>query len=214
MGAFKGSMTATAWYVRGKLPKQLRDSFTRSLKARAFRDIEIESDQTESFGWVSALDAFDGDLTPDKWFYNDYVIFRLRQDVLKVAPSLFRLHLERARAEFLAESGRERLSRSEEDNLKELLERKLRRRLLPNTKVFEVVWNLDRGELWLFTSSQRLQEVFDDLFGKTFEGLTLAPRNVYSRLESLDLDDDQIDGVAHLEQTVFAARPHLRREAV
>lgn len=209
MGAFKGSITAAAFYVRGDVPKDFRDSWSRAMTARAFRDIEVESDQQESFGWVSPFDAFDGELTSEKWLYQRevaWLLVRLRQDTLKIPPGAFALHLEKRKATWLAEQGRDRMSKSEEDSLRELLERELRRRVLPGTRVHDVAWNLDRGECWLFTSNKRIGEVFEELFSKTFE-LSLVPRNVYARLERAGLDDPKLEAACDLEATVFAIPP-------
>jgi DNA recombination-dependent growth factor C len=209
MAVFKGSITATAWYVQGDVPDDFRDRFSRALDVRAFRDIAVEGEDRESFGWVTLADAFDTSFSSEKWLFqrdHAWLAVRLRHDTLKVPPTTFALHLEKARAAYLADHGRDRLTKSEEESLRDLLEKDLRRRVLPTTRVHEVVWDLDRGEVWLGTSNRRVGEVFEELFHKTF-GLPLVPRNVYSRLERAGLGDDALEAASELEPTVFAIRP-------
>lgn len=206
MGALTGSMTTSAYYVDGDLPDDFREAFVKALRTRRFREIEIESDQDESLGWVDVSDPFDTEFMIERVVWNDYVLFALRQDQLRIPPAAFRLHFRRALADYLASQDRERATRAEEEEVRDMLEKQLRRRVLPSIRIFEVAWNLDRGELWLFTSNKRVNEIFLDLFTDTF-GLVLIPRNAYSRLERAGLDAEALDRVSALEPTAFAVPP-------
>ena len=171
-----------------------------------FTDIAVESEDSESWGWVNIHDPFDTELRIDTVHWGSYFLFGLRQDVLRVPASLMKLYLTQRHNAFLAEFGKDRLTRSEKDNIKELLERELRRKTLPSIKVHDVAWNLDRGEVWLFTPNKRVNEIFLDLFSDTF-GMVLIPRNAYSRLERAGLDQEALDRISALEPTAFAVPP-------
>ena len=203
MGALSGSISTTAYYVEGDLQDGFRDSFVQSMRKYCFKDIAIESEDTESWGWTNIHDPFDTDLRVDNVHRGVYFLFGLRQDVLRVPASLFKLYLKQRVEAFKAEFAKERLTKSEKDNLKELLDRELRRKTLPSIKVHDVAWNLDRGELWLFATNKAVREQFEERFDQTF-GMNLIPRNPYSRLERRGLDDAALADASRLDASVFA----------
>ena len=203
MGALAGSISTTAYYVEGKLESGFRETFLAGMQKLLFEDISVEGEDTESWGWVNIHDPFDTDLRIDNVHWDAYFLFGLRQDVLRVPASLFKLYLKQRFDAYKAEFGKDRLAKSEKDNMKDLLERELRRKTLPAIKVHDVAWNLDRGELWLFATNKGVREQFEERFDRSF-GLNLIPRNAYSLLERRGLEDSALAEAARLEATVFA----------
>lgn len=203
MGALAGSISTTAYYVEGKLESGFRETFVQGMRKYLFEDISVESDDTESWGWVNIHDPFDTDLRVDNVHWDAYFLFGLRQDVLRVPASLFKLYLKQRFDAYKAEFGKDRLTKSEKDNMKDLLERELRRKTLPSIKVHDVAWNLDRGELWLFATNKAVREQFEERFDRSF-GLNLIPRNAYSLLERRGLDDGALAEAARMDPTIFA----------
>ncbi|MCB9787737.1 MAG: hypothetical protein H6744_13725 [Deltaproteobacteria bacterium] len=210
MGALNGGITATAYYVEGELPKDFRESFITALEARRFRDIDVDSDQEESLGWVDMRDPFETELDLERVLWGNYLQLGMRQDTLRVPGAVFKLHLQRAVRLESNRLGKERLTRAEEDEVRDRLEKELRRRILPSIRSYDLVWNIDRGEAWFFTSNKRMNEIFQDFFTETF-GMVLIPRNVYSQLERAGMTTEDLERAAMLEPTVFAIPPDLRR---
>ena len=203
MGALSGSISTSAYYVEGELPDGFREQFVAAMCRHTFSDISVESEDHESWGWVNIHDPFDTDLRVDNVHWDSFFLFGLRQDVLRIPASLFKLYLKQRFEAFKVEFGKDRLTKSDKDNLKELLERELRRKTLPAIKVHDVAWNLDRGQLWLFATNKGVREQFEERFDKTF-GLNLIPRNPYSLLERRGLDDSALAKAARLDASVFA----------
>ena len=108
--------------------------------------------------------------------------------------------------DYKAEFGKDRITKADRDNVSGLLEREMRRKVLPGVKVHDVAWNLDRKELWLFTTNKYGRQLFEELFDKTF-GLNLIVRNPYSRLERLGLDEAALTKAATLDASLFAVPP-------
>ena len=209
MGALTGSISTSAYYIDEKLQEGFRDGFIEALNKHRFRDIQVEGEDEESWGWVSIEDPFDTELTVANVHRNAYFVFALRQDVLRVPPSLMKLYLTQRVEAYKAEFGKDRITKADKDNVKGLLERELRRKTLPSIKIHDVAWNLDRGELWLFTANKRVCQSFEERFEATF-GLNLIPRNPYSRLERHGLDEAALANAARLDATPFAAHGHQR----
>ena len=120
MGALAGSISTTAYYVEGKLESGFRETFLAGMQKFLFEDISVESEDTESWGWVNIHDPFDTDLRIDNVHWDAYFLFGLRQDVLRVPASLFKLYLKQRFDAYKAEFGKERLAKSEKDNMKDL----------------------------------------------------------------------------------------------
>jgi hypothetical protein len=206
MGALSGSMTATAYYVDGEIPKDFRTSYIERLTERRFREIDLASDQDEALGWVPSSNPFGTEFTLNDVVWNDYVLLNLRQDILRVPAGVFKMHLRKAIQDYCEEMGKEKPNKHEAENVRGLLERELRRKVLPVIRVFEAVWNMERRQLWFFTTNKRLNEIFQDMFTDTF-GVTLIPRNAYSLLEKMDLSDERLAHAANLEPSFFAVPP-------
>ena len=203
MGALSGSISTSAYYVDGELPEGFRETYVEAMGRHSFRDIAVEGEDHESWGWVNIHDPFDTDLRIDNVHWGSYFLFGLRQDVLRVPASLFKLHLKKRFEAFKTEFGKDRMTKAEKDNVKELLEREMRRKTLPSIKIHDVAWNLDRGELWLFATNKGVREQFEERFDKTF-GVNLIPRNPYSLLERRGLDDSALASAARLDVSIFA----------
>lgn len=185
MGALSGSITATSYFVGGELPSDFRDRYIEALGKLRFKEIEIASDQEESLGWVNVADPFDTEFDLNKVLWNDYLLFTLRHDSIRIPPAILKLYLKRELAEYLTQTGKERASKAEQEEVRDHLVKQLRKRVLPAIKTYDVVWNIQRQRLWLFTTNKRVNEVFQEVFSDTFE-LPLIPKSPYALLEQMD----------------------------
>lgn len=202
MGALAGSVTASEFYVRGELPKDFREFYLQQLTKRRFKEIDVNSDEDESMGWVTTHDPFSSEFTLNDVLWGDYLLVTLRHDSLKVPAAAFKLYLQKEIAAALKESGKERISKTEEEELRDSLHKKLRRRVLPSIKTYDVVWNVERNLMWLFTTNKRVTEVFQELWGDTFE-LPIAAKNPFSLMERLN-DDKLLDASIAIEPANLA----------
>lgn len=207
MGALTGTITASSYRIDGELDPGFRDSFLKKLERHGFKDIEVSSEQEESMGWVTLQDPFSTTFELPDVFWNDYALFAMRQDTLRIPARTLKLHYKKALADYLVKTGKERANPSEQEEVKDHLTKTLRRRLLPNTRVIEVIWSLSRGEVWLFSSSNKMKTLFQERFHATF-GMEPIPRNAYALLENMDLSKEALRDACELEPTAFAAPPN------
>ena len=209
MGALSGSVTFTTYYVRGELPEDFRDRYLASMPQKAFREIDVHADREESFGWVSIEDPFDTEFNLNKVLWGDYLMLSMRQDTIRVPPTAFKLYFKKEMAEYLEKTGKQKVTKAEQEEVRDFLEKKLRKRQLPNIRTFDMVWNIDRKVLWFFTTNNRVNEVFQELFTDTFE-LPIAQRNPYSHLEEIGLDGESLEHAVSLEPVSLAVPPERR----
>lgn len=132
MSLLKGSMTYVRFFVRGDVPDRQRA--LDGIRLRAFRPLKASDEEVERAGWCSVHQPIDLDLTPEKVFEGDTVLLGLRIDQWRVPGAIMKAHMHEAEQAMLAELGRERLSRTQREDLRAVVERKLRERSMPTMR--------------------------------------------------------------------------------
>ena len=178
MGALSGPASASKFYVQGDLPKDLRRSFPERIGLRVFRPLRPEEEAEERAGWCAVGQPFDLELTQEKLFNGPYVCLGLRVDRFRFPPAVVNAELEQAARALREKRGQERLSNRQKDELKQRVRQNLRRRYLPRMQAADVVWNLERQELFFWSQSAGLREQLSALFELSF-GLELALDSPY-----------------------------------
>lgn len=198
MGALKGTLTYTTYYLVDEPESGFREAFMAALQRRAFKDIDVEAGKDSSFGWVAMGDPFDVDLTWDKVFRDPYVCIALREDSIKVPKTAFQAHYERRLREFAQAEGRDVLKKSEKADVKADVLANLRRRALPDIRTYDVVWNTVDGSLRLWTHNKRINELFGDIAREDW-GLRVVPRSPYTALTARSEDPSMGASLLDLE---------------
>lgn len=213
MGAFNGSLTYTTFHVEGELEPGFRERFLKEIQRKAFRPLTVEEEREEAIGWVAIDHPFDIELDYDKVFYNSYLNLSLRIDRWRIPSPLFKAFFTDAERQHLAETGKEKLSRREKEELKAVVTASLRRQIMPAMKTIDISWNLDTGVLKFWNQSERIHEVFDDIFETTF-ALRLVQRTPYIVAAHAGFDEEQLDALSLLEPTPFHAKGNQIVEAL
>ena len=171
MGALKGSMSVRRYAVTDALPTDVRKKLVRGVRAHAFAAIDPKADLDVSVGWVSILDSEDTELDANRCLFvgsdGEHLRISMRVDVLKPSSAEVRRQLDTKVRVTEGEEGRP-LSKRERRELKDEIARALRLRSVPRVRTFDVVWNLDTGRLYFWSQSKGTNELFLDLFAKSF----------------------------------------------
>jgi len=179
MGAFKGGLTIKRYRVNGELPDGWRDAYVRALNAYRFQPVKPEDEGDRSSGWAVAGRLLDTDFDGAKVFWNDYVVLTFRTDSLRLPPTLLEAHVQVREEEEVARRGTDNLSRQERTELKELVRRELRRKMLPAIKATDVAWNLETGRVFVWTHNAGTLEEIEERFARTFDKVML-PEDPFS----------------------------------
>ena len=173
MGALSGSVSASKFYVQGDLPKDVRRSYMQRIELRAFRPLRPEEEADERAGWCAVGQPFELELTPDKVFTGPYLALGLRIDRFRFPPAVVNAELEQASRALREKKGQEKLSRGQKEELKQRVLSSMRKRFLPRMQAVDLVWHLDRQELYFWSQSSTLHERLAALFELSF-GLELV----------------------------------------
>lgn len=168
MGALRGSLTFSRFYIRGDVPDDLPGWSLKRIRAQAFQPLLPDDDVVEKHGWASVEDPFTTDLDHESVFFNEYVALALRVDRWVVPGPLLKAHLREAEQKVLEKKGIEKLGRKAKADLKDMVTKKLRRQLVPVTKSVDLVWNLQTGVALFFSHAKKNHELVQALFEKTF----------------------------------------------
>ena len=202
MGALNGSLTYAKYYVDGDLPADFRDSFTERVQQSTFVPLAAEDEDEERTGWCSIEHPFDLELDRHKIFFNEYLNLGYRTDKWRLPSALVKAHYTEAERKYMADQKKTKVSKREKEDIKAVVEQKLKRQLLPAMKVIDVSWNLHRGELRFWTQSAKVCELFEEFFEETF-GVTLVPETAYTSATEYELGDKELGLLEQIEATTF-----------
>ncbi len=169
MALKRGALTFSRFFVTGTPPRDLRKKYLESVKLRTFQPLEPEDEAVDSVGWCVMERPFDLDFELDKMFYDRFVLLGLRIDKWRIPAVLLRAQVADEEQRMLSKAGaRERITRTEREEIKLRVIARLRRKLPPASRAFDVCWDLDTGRVLLFTHSAKVIAEFSALFEKTF----------------------------------------------
>ena len=202
MGAIKGSVSYTRFYVWGELEGSYQDRFLRSIKNRLFEPLVPQEPDDEHFGWVSMSDPFDVDLHRDKVFLNNFLNLTLRVDRWRLPKPVFDALFAEAERQQLERKGRERLGRKEKEELRMTVAKRLRKQVLPAMKTSDMSWDLDAGIVRFWNNSTKMHELLFEIFEKTFK-LKLIPESPYANAIRIGMSEPNALALVNREISVF-----------
>lgn len=204
MGVSRGALTFTRLFVQGKPPKDLRKRYLDAVRLRKFTPLAPEDEASEAVGWCVIERPFDLDFQADRIFYDRFVQLGFRVDKWRIPGVLLRSQVADEEQRMLSRAGREKLTRAEREDIKLRVIGRLRKKILPTSRAFDVLWDLDAGTVLLFTHSVRTTEEFVALFQKTF-GLELHVDSPYAAAGRAGLSAAQQKAFDKVEPLSFSS---------
>jgi DNA recombination-dependent growth factor C len=202
VGALSGSLSYSRFFVEGELPPDFKTLYTQAVQQRAFEPLEAESDDEERLGWCNIEHPLDMEFDQTKLFYNEYLNIALRVDKWRIPGGILKAYCTEYERKYLAKNNKEKLGRNEKEDIKAVVTRDLKNKLLPSMKTIDVSWNYHTGVVRFWNQSANTCEVFMELFEKTFE-VRLVPDNPYIGALQYEMDDQNTERLAEIEVTVF-----------
>ncbi len=103
----------------------------------------------------------------------------------------------------LAETGREYLSKSEKESIKDHVTNVLNLRIPATPNLYDVLWNLEESWLWFFSNLKAANEELETLFSKSFK-LSLIRLFPYTMADlTAGLSDTEREAVSKISPTSF-----------
>jgi hypothetical protein len=168
LGARSGSLTFARFFTQGALPKDLRRRFLEAARLRVCQPLKPDDEALEATGWCAMERPFDLELDAAKIFHDSYVLLGFRVDRYRIPGALLKSQIADEEQRLLVRSKKTKLSRNEKIEIKDRVVMRLRKKVLPTSKAFDVCWHLDSGSVLFFGHSKRTLADFCALFEKTF----------------------------------------------
>ena len=203
MSATTGSLPYARFFVRGDAPDLQPARALRAVHHSAFRPLVPEDETKERAGWCRFGEPFDLAPEHDDVFVDEFVNLGLRIDRWAIPGALLRQKVREAEVELLAQKGRERLTRTEKKELKEVVTRRLRHELPPRTRAFDVSWAPSLGVVRLFSQAPGPAAALGELFKRTFK-LELIAEGPYTLASRLGMSSAREAAWAAAEPTSLA----------
>jgi recombination associated protein RdgC len=179
MPALSGSLSYARFFVEGETPDDFRERFMRAIRYRVIEPLNAADDALERSGWCVIGEPFDRELRYDNVFYNNFINLGFRTDRWVFPGAVVKARMREAETAYLEKKGRERLSKREKVELKEVVVRKLKQKLEPQVRAVDFSWSLEQGLVRFFGASPRVTASMMDVFDKTFH-LKLLPEAPYT----------------------------------
>jgi hypothetical protein len=202
MPALKGSLSYSRFFVEGELPDDFRQRFMKAIRARVMRPLTADEDALERSGFCAIGEPFELELGYENVFYNEFINLGFRTDRWVLPGQLVRAKVREAEVAYLAKKGRERLTRHERTELKELVSRKLRKQFVPAMRCVDLSWSLEEGIVRFFSQAARPISAMTELFERTFS-LKLIPESPYTLASRLGLDEAEEKAWAAMTVTLL-----------
>jgi len=169
MGILSSSVSFTLYGIKEKIEDKIWQDLSEKLREHSFQEIEGGIEE-KSFGWVSFDNWLDSSFLHSPLIGN-YAAFALRLDVRRIPSSVFKKYYELALNQALEQKqaqGRKFLAKEEKKEIKEQVKLKLLSKILPVPTVVDVVWDVDKQMVFFGATSNKLKELFVELFFQTF----------------------------------------------
>lgn len=189
MPVFAGQMSYLRYQVVGEVKSPFLETLETALSFRRFTALKPEGEDVETAGWVPVQRPFGDDipLTNDLFLFGERVVLGYREDQFAYPKQLLK-DLVQERVDKHREKYGERPSAQTKHAIQLAVRSELRFKMLPKSRVVEVLWDMDRREVRFFARGKGLSDRFADFFQETFEvGLTPMGFSQWALNEDLSL---------------------------
>lgn len=175
MPILRGSVTFSRYRVEhaDKRPSDSRRWFLKGLKTAAFEPLDKNSEEDRAAGFAELEDRDSTDFHVGNLYRGNRALFCWRIDTLRIPSSQLKAEMERWGKQFEAENQR-RPARSEKNEARANLKDMLRTRTVPSVKTHDIAWDLENGELQVWSASRKIVDEILGTIETAFE-VTLKP---------------------------------------
>lgn len=168
MSLISGGITATRYRVTGDIPESLQSLIIEGIRKHRYPELE-DTESTMVCGWTGFSEPYDTDYENEQSFFiMEYALFSLRIDTKDVPARLLQKHVVLESKKRLSGSGKGFLTKADRKEIKEAVFSMLFSKASLKPCVHNVLWDLAKNEVHVFTASKAALEDFETLFSKSF----------------------------------------------
>lgn len=196
MGLISGSGSFSRYRVKDKPADDFLEGLADRINAHAFKNLMEDSTKERSAGWVNIMDMFDNRFSRLQFLKEPYIAVSMRVDERKIPATAIRQYSLEAEESIKTNEHLEFLPKKRRADIREAVKMRLMKRAIPNSRIYDMVWNYTTGSVLFGCTNPKLCDEFQELFLKTFDfhllavcPYTLAAEYLEKKGESIDLID-------------------------
>jgi DNA recombination-dependent growth factor C len=198
MGFVSGTAGFTRYRVEGSPPEDYFERYPERIAQHAFREIDENSLNERSAGWVDMMDMFNNRFDGLEFFREPYIALSFRIDVKRVPPKALKQYSRQAELEIMASEDLQYLAKARKEEIKGAVSGRLLMRAIPVSNTYDMLWNLQSGHVLFGCVKSTVCDEFAEFFHDTF-GLFLTAVIPYSlacrALEEVGKDPNIIERI-------------------
>lgn len=175
MGLISSTSSVARYHVEGRFEGSVMESVKSGLIKYTIPAMESEYDEILT-GWTSYEYPYSPDFALHPFVFGTYFVFSMRIDKKSVPLKLIQKHMAIETKKKLENSGRDFLSKNEKSELKDQVMDMLMRQVPAVPSIYDVLWDYEESNLYLFSTQKAANEFFQTLFIKSFD---LKPVNLF-----------------------------------
>jgi len=199
MGLISGSGNFCRYQVKDRPGEDFLKELSERIGRYAFRTLTENSIEERSMGWVNVMDMFDNRFSGLEFLKEPYITMSLRVDQRKVPGTAIKEYCLEAERKIKEDESVDFLPKSRRVNIKEGVELRLLKRVIPGSRVYDMIWNYNSGQVIFACTNTKLCDEFQELFLQTFDFrlLAMCPYTLGCKfLEKKGKSLDLIDGLS------------------
>ncbi len=201
MGLLSSSVSISRFSIKGALPSDYLEQYPLQIRRHGFRELDENSAEDRSVGWVNLLDVLDNEFIGEEFFKENFITLSLRIDVRKVPQKALKYYCMLAENEQKARLNKEYLAKAARQEIRERVYFQLLKRVIPQCNVYDMMWNLNQKTVVFSSQSNPVCEEFSKRFKETF-GLSLIALFPYTLAEK-HLSENQLSQVEQTQPYSF-----------
>ncbi len=167
MALISSTHSVSRYHVDGKIEGSVLEEVRNALIKNAIPKIESEYDEI-SAGWTPVESPYNPDFEAFSFQFGTYFLFSLRIDKKSIPQKLIQKYMALEIEKKKEKSGRDFISKNEKSELKEHVTDILMHKIPAIPNIYDVLWDYEAGNLYLYTTQKAANEFFETIFLKSF----------------------------------------------
>ena len=192
MGLISSTHAISRYHVDGELEGPILEEVRNGLIKNAIPKIDSEYDEI-SAGWAPVESPYNPDFEKFGFQFGTHFLFSLRIDKKSIPAKLVQKHMAIEIEKKKEQSGRDFISKNEKSEIKELVMDVLMHKIPAVPNIYDVLWDYEEKNLYLFTTQKAANEFFETIFFKSFKlkPVRLFPYTIVEKKSSFKADSKE-----------------------
>ena len=167
MGFLSTTLSVSRYHIQNTFDSEPMEQVRKGLVKHAIPKLENEYEEI-SAGWTPYESPYLPDFEKFSFVFGPYFLFSLRIDKKSIPAKLVQKQMAIEIEKKKEKSGRDFISKNEKSEIKEMVMDVLMHKMPSIPNVYDILWNYESADLFVFTTQKAANEFFETLFLKSF----------------------------------------------